>query len=448
MAKNIDFINDNLNNLILKVSLPLILSSIVISTIQLSNVAFMGNLGGEEAYLRALYTPFAFLLIAITEAFQISNQVSIAQLNGAGNKKGVKQHIVFYFCISFLCSILIFLIIYLTTPFIQSFYNIQSDLANELMNFIKIMFLLNFFAIFGVIMSSTLRSIGKVNLSTFLNIGYACTNVFLVYIFAFHFNQGLYSLIYGNLISSLLLCISSAVFLLKLNVLDFKVMKFKITDLNSYSNSIFFLKVVAIPVFLSYVIIFISNLFYNKIVHPFGPTVLSGFNIGYYIQTFLIIPAIAIGSAIGLIVNNIIGAKENYARIPLVLRRGVYLTLIFYAVFTTIIFISKNHIANLMSIDKVVADHAIVFLTIIIPSISFFGVVLMTITLLEQLNKGMLALILNVLYFLVIIIVGQYLTEFYGEVSYLYWTMSIMNVLGFITCLIVLKMVSKQFNLS
>ncbi|WP_019240557.1 MULTISPECIES: hypothetical protein [Bacillus] len=72
----------------------------------------------------------------------------------------------------------------------------------------------------------------------------------------------------------------------------------------------------------------------------------------------------------------------------------------------------------------------------------------MIITTLEQINKGFLALGLNLVYFLSIIIVGWYLTGHYNQLEYLYWTISCMNILGFVSMMFVLKVIRNEFKIA
>ncbi|MDQ0216248.1 Na+-driven multidrug efflux pump [Oikeobacillus pervagus] len=442
MTKEISFLNKDIYLLIIRVSLPLIIASIVTSIVQLANVAFMGNLGSEEIYVRSLYTPFAFLLIALIEAFQISNQVSIARLNGEGDIEGIKQNIFSFVLLSIAISLAVWIIIYFLSPYIAKYYNVPDDVAKKFIDFLTLMFLVNILGIVAMVLSSSLRGIGKLGLSMILSIGYALLNITLVYMFSFHWNKGVLSLVYANLISSLTLCIVSLIILMKLNLIKIKKQYFMLSH-----KGLFFLKVVGIPIFISYIIIFLSNFFYNKIIEPFGHSTLSGFNVGYYVQTFAIIPAIAIGSALGIIINNNIGAgKLYYPRVYQIMKKGTLLTLIFYIIMSALIFIFKMNIAQLMLIDEASIKQAVLFLKIVAPTYIFFGVVLMTITTLEQINKGYLALTLNSVYFLTIIIIGWYLTIKYNRIDYLYWTISITNITGFMSVFFILRMMKKEYS--
>jgi len=54
---------------------------------------------------------------------------------------------------------------------------------------------------------------------------------------------------------------------------------------------------------------------------------------------------------------------------------------------------------------------------------------IVTFTTLEQINKGVFAIYLNILYLLVITTVGWYLVDTYNDLRYFYWTIFFTNIL-------------------
>lgn len=76
-------------------------------------------------------------------------------------------------------------------------------------------------------------------------------------------------------------------------------------------SQLILLRHVGVPVFVSYCLIFLSTLFYNGIISPYGESVIAGFGVGYRIQTMAILPGIVIGSAIGIIINQNMAEKKG-----------------------------------------------------------------------------------------------------------------------------------------
>lgn len=443
MKTSIDFVKDSIPGLIFKTSIPIVLASLVTMIVQLANISFMGNVSEEAIYIRALYTPFAFLSIALTEAFQISNQVSIARLKGSNDKEGIKRNIFSFIALSMFFTSGLAILIYLVSPYLSTFFNVPANLSGDFNEFLRNMFLTNILIVITMIFISSLRGYGNIYLSTILNIIYAFINIALVYWFSFRLEQGLNSIIYANLFSSVFVSGIAAIFLVK-----FKILKINVKHLKKINKALLVLRNVGLPISLSYVIIFLSNFLFTKIVEPFGPEAISGFGVAYNIQTFAIIPAIAIGSGLGIIMNYNIGAGEPFfSRVFKTFKVGILITFAFYLVFSSLIFISKESIANLMLNDNESINNAVSYLRIVAPSYLFMGVVLMIITTLEKINKGLIALILNVAYFLTIILISWILTIKYDILNYFYWTIFFSNIIGFLGMGYIYLKLKKEFEI-
>src|SRR5690606_38679011 len=71
-------------SLVLRVAFPLLLASALNILIQFFNTYFMGHSSPIALYLVSLYIPLSFLLLAITEAICVTNQVLVARKLGEG----------------------------------------------------------------------------------------------------------------------------------------------------------------------------------------------------------------------------------------------------------------------------------------------------------------------------------------------------------------------------
>jgi Na+-driven multidrug efflux pump len=441
MKKALDFQNDKILSLIFKTSIPLILASMVTMIVQLANISFMGNVGSEEIYIRSLYTPFAFLSIAFTEAFQISHQVLISRLKGSENYETIRKGILNFIFISVISSLLLAVFIYALAPFIADFYKVPTEITGDFISFLRAMFLVNALVILTMVLTSGLRGYGNVNLSMVFNIVYALLNVTLVYVLAFYLNKGIYSIVYANLISSVFTSLVVSIVLFKKKILQLNRKYFAF-----YKQAVLFLRNVGLPISISYLIIFISNFFFNKIVAPFGVEAVSGFGVAYYIQTFVIVPGIAIGGSLGIIMNNNIGGGDRYhPRVFEAYKKGVAYTAFFYFVLTAAIYIFSEAIINTMVKDQTAFSYANDFISIVSPSYIIMGIVLMTITTLEQINKGVIALVLNTAYFAIITTLGWYLTRLFDDLNYFYWTFFAVNLFGVICVIYTWKVLENEY---
>lgn len=426
MNNKIDFLEGNITRLILKTCIPLMLASLVTVIIQIANTSFMGHDSLDSIYIISLFIPISFFLIAVTEALQISNQVNIARQKGKNNSVGISTHIINFLYLGLLASFLVGLIFYFTSPYIADYYQVNPSLKESFVNFVKWMMISNVLVIFTLLVSSSLRGYGKINSSVYFNVLYALTNISMVYIFTFTLEKGLFSIIYSNIISSTIFLFVGIILLKQNKIIVFKKESFFLSkEILSPIVS------VGLPIFMSYSLIFISTLFFNKIVSPFGETTVAGFGIAYRIQTFTIFPALAIGIGLGIIMNHNLGANR-YRRVYQVFRVGLLYTLMIYVALTVLLIYLKDNILLLMTNDAHALITAQDYLSIVAPTYLLFGGIILVLTVYEQINKGLIAVVLNVLYFVSIIVVSWYLTNSYKDISYFYWTIAGANGMGLI----------------
>lgn len=437
----LDFINGNINKLIFKISIPLILASSVTIITQMSNIFFLGH--DEQAlYVLSLYIPISFFLTSLIEALQTSNQVVISYQKGSGNNK-IHTYISNGFLIGLLVSIGMGLLIFTTAPLIADYYHVKDEDRILFLDYVKWMMVTNIIVILNVIVNSSLRGLGKVNIASILNILFSLSNIALIFFFVYFLKWGLYSIIFSNLISSVVFLLLGFIILIRLSVIPFKKLNFRMESF--YLRK---LKTVGIPIFLSYLFIFISTLFFNKIVSQFGPQAVAGYGVAYRIQTMVILPAISLGSALGIILNHNLGAGKN-EQIYFIFVRGLLNTLGIYTVISTLVYLFRQQITSSMIEDTLIQKYTSGYLEIVSLSYVLFGVILTTIIALEQINKGVVSLTIHVLYFFISITVSWILTVLFREISYFYWTISITNVIGGIVGIVfILSLMRKEYKKS
>ncbi|QKG83861.1 hypothetical protein GXN76_04790 [Kroppenstedtia pulmonis] len=259
-----DFINGHINKLIFKISIPLILASSVTIITQMFNIFLLGH--DEQAlYVLSLYIPISFFLTSLIEALQTSNQVVISYQKGSGNNK-IHTYIINGFLIGLLVSIGIGLLvsigmgllIFITAPLIADYYHVKDEDRMLFLDYVKWMMVTNIIVILNVIVNSSLRGLGKINIASILNILFSLSNIALIFFFVYFLKWGLYSIIFSNLISSAAFLLLGFIILIRLNVIPFKKLSLRLESF--YLRK---LKTVGIPIFLSYLFIFISTLFFQ-----------------------------------------------------------------------------------------------------------------------------------------------------------------------------------------
>lgn len=173
---------------------------------------------------------------------------------------------------------------------------------------------------------------------------------------------------------------------------------------------------------------------------------MAGYGVAYRIQTMVILPAISLGAALGILLNHNLGAGRN-EQIYSIFVKGILNTLGIYTVISALVYLFRQQIASSMIEDTLIQKYTSGYLEIVGLSYVLFGVILTTIIALEQINKGVLSLIIHLLYFFISITVSWILTVLFREISYFYWTISITNVVGgIIGIMFILSLMRKEYR--
>ncbi len=411
--------------LILLVSTPLLLSSVVNVLIQFSNTYFMGHATPEALYLVALYIPISFLMLAIVEGICVTNQVIVAKKTGQGSLFEMPA-ISFSLTVTgmgILGALALSSYAY-GAKVIPHLFAISPALGSRFVPFLTAMFATSMLTIPGMILDSTLRGMGRTGLAFGLLLGYAAVYMGLL----FHFTNGLgmqeLAIPYATVSASLAFFLATLIAVRVVTAKEIPVWK-----LFFHPEAFIVLRYVGIPVALSHLLIFVSTFFYNRILAPFGEDVVSGFGVAFRIQTLIILPALTFGEGISILMNQKMGAgrpKEAY----LLFRTGVILCFSLYAFLSLAISLAGEALPALLTPNAVVIREAVEYIRAVAPTYCWMGVLLTVLLILEQTDNGFRAFALNLVYFVAIIGIGYWVTREWRDPRYFFQTIAYGNLMG------------------
>jgi Na+-driven multidrug efflux pump len=189
---------------------------------------------------------------------------------------------------------------------------------------------------------------------------------------------------------------------------------------------------IGLPVGITSVVLAVVDLVLLRIVGPAGQQAVAGFNVGYTIQAAVIVPAVGLGSAIAVLMNQSLPG-HGLAAYRVVFRRGLLLATAGYASVTVALILLGGPLASVMSGNPAVAEQARHFVMIVGPTFGCTGLTLVVLTILEQVGHGRIAVLMNSGYFLVVLVIGALAVHAHHQVTGLYWTMAIAAVIGLVT---------------
>jgi len=424
MSQGVDFLNDRIVPLLYKAGVPMMLVSLLGMTNQVLNTFFIGHSEKEALLIVSLYLPFSFFMIALFESLQMTNQISIAIASGQQNRERAVRLPAEFLWISFGLGLVVIGLIAAGQPFILDYFEVREEMRSSFATYLMAMMGVNLIVTLNIITASAFRGFGRMKTTVVLSALGASLDILLVWYFALVRELGAMSIVYANLISS---CIALAIGLFLLRKRELIVFERAMFRISSETKNR--LRMIGFPVFLSYLLIFVSTFFYTKILSPFGEDVISGFNVAYRLQTLLILPALAMGAAIGIIMNyNLAAARQDRAVRTMVV--GFINIAAIYAVLAALTYLGRDCLAATLVEDAAVRAQASAYLEIVAPSYVCMGPMLALLVVLEQLRKGGRALVMNAAYFLVIIAAGGWLTSWHADLLWLYRVILMLNAAG------------------
>lgn len=344
-------IKDNPAKAILIFSVPLILSNLFFQLYETFDTIIVGRFNGDDA-LAAVGASFAvtMVMIAFATGTGIGCSVLISRYFGAKDTSKVKTSVATVLVFSFVFSIVIAAMgVLLTRPLLELLRtpeNIMEDAALYLKIYslgMPFMFLYN-------VQSSIFSSFGNSKMPLFLLILSSGLNIGLDFYFVGYLGKGVKGAAIATVIAQ------SFSFFVSLFLLIRKV--FFSREWKEYKFSIFSFEI--LKEMLSYAIVSIIQssvtsiglLLIQSVVNRFGSDVLAGYTAGNKIDSFAIVPFMAVGNAISTFTAQNLGAGK-LGRVKKGFTAGILLCAGMAVVIFILIFTLKNQLIGLyLDIEK------------------------------------------------------------------------------------------------
>lgn len=413
---------------IVRVSAPMVASTAATIGNQLVVIALIGRIGDAALYVRSLYTPVAFLFLAVTTGLAVTLQVAVAQCRGRGEEAQIGGYLGGFARLGGLLYLLMGVALIGSAGILEAALRTAPDRRGTFSEFLIAMAGAALIGTLGELCGAVLRGLGRTGTAALVTAIYIGCYLSAVVVGGLVLHGGLMAVALSSALASLCEFGVGLSILIRGGVVDMRAFARWRRDVPRLAVSI------GLPVGSSYIALCVVNLLLLRIVAPAGQAAVAGFGIGYMLQTAVIVPAVGLGSAVAVLMNHSVAAGSVQAA-RTVFRRGMVLAAGGYAVVTAVVVIAGGQIADLMSGNPAVAAQAREFVSIVGPAFGCMGLGLTALTVLEQVGYGALAAAMNTSYFATFVIVGWLLVAHTGRVSDLYMTMTLAASCGVIIAL-------------
>ncbi|MCY1151035.1 MAG: MATE family efflux transporter [Sphaerochaetaceae bacterium] len=295
---------------ILKLAIPITITSIIQSLYNLIDTYWLGKLGINELAAINLVTPIQQTIIAFGSGITVAGAILISQNLGArkielANK--IVAHIL-TFTISF--ALLSCIIILSQSTNILIWLGAEDNIFQESKMYLDLI-------LFGMpllyilnIYTSVSQSQGNSFYPMLLNLLGSIINIILDPYLIIHLEKGIYGAGLATLISKGTIALISIILLLKSKQnIKIKLKYFKI-DLNLLKKILF----IALPISFGNSTMQFGFILMSKIVLSYGPIAMAAYGVGNKINGLISLPVQGISSALATVVGQYVG-KENHKKI-------------------------------------------------------------------------------------------------------------------------------------
>lgn len=361
------FTEGSIANKLFLFSLPILLSNFLQASILLINALWVGNLLGSTAF--ATITVGTMVMVVILAfVFGINNATLtiFAQLEGADNKTEIRNYLSTFTIILILLSALIGVLGYFLSESLLILLNTPDAILAPATEYLKINFVGTLFLVGYNFIGTILRAFGDSKTPLYFVLLAAVLTAVLDPLFIAVFNLGVAGSAYATVLSQGAAFIYSLFFLARRHRHQrFKLKMPKWLEIKTIMQ-------LGIPSGMQMIVIYAGLTVILSVVNTFGDAVVSGFGVAQRLDNLILLPAVALGTAVNAMAAQNIGV-QNWARVTQISRVGVLYNLSIMCFLSVVLFVFAEPLVKLFITDSASLNFGVSYLKTIAIFYPFIG---------------------------------------------------------------------------
>jgi Na+-driven multidrug efflux pump len=404
-----------------RLAVAIVLGVVAALALQVWIVVFLGQLGPQALYSRAIYMPIGFVTLAVHEGLAV-----VAQIH-AGISRRTRQEIgaatgypTFLLIGGGLFAVLAVVLAFAAAPILSGLGVAEGEMP-AVRSFLVLMCIANATALVPLLCTATLRGLGRARLSSTLGVTHVLLAALAMMLLENVTALGALSVPAGYLIATAIVGAATVITVIRIGVAP--------PAWRLRRDACISLWRIALPVAASFLLLAVMSSGYLHVLREVDQNEVIGFSLGQIVQTFLIVPATALGSAAAVAVTGRqaeVRAAINRRGLTALLR----MTIPVYALLALTTFLLHTSIVGAVTASPQVAQSAEYYLLWVAPTLALLGPTLAVLTYLEQIGMARSALVLNVTFFAAILAIAMLLPQPVDS-STLTQLIAVTNVIGF-----------------
>lgn len=412
MQKQYDFTDGNILKQLVFFSGPIILANLLQTSYQVVDSLWIGNLLGAKA-LGAVAISGAIIFTMLSFIIGLNNAALtiLSQQKGMENKLGLKRFLNAFVVILLLLSLVFSVVGYMFSESLLSLLGTPKELMPLAKGYLQINFIGVLFLFGYNFISTVLRALGDSKSPLkFVTIA-VLLNVILDPLFIAGFKLGVNGAAYATIVAQGVAFLYGVTF-----VLRNKLAPFHIPKIPRFAEVKLILHL-GIPSGLQMAVISAGSAAIMSVVTTFGGSVVGGFGAAQRLDSIIMLPAHALGTAVNSMAGQNIGV-QNWKRVHQITKYGLYYNFACMSFIGILIVIFAEFAVKLFITDTVAVQFATTYLRIMAFCFPFLGINFILNGVVRASGAMYQVLVLNIVSFWILRYPLTYLfSSFYDEIG-------------------------------
>jgi Na+-driven multidrug efflux pump len=417
-------------------AVPLFVAECINFAVQLGIIAILGRMGGEAIYVRSLYQPVGLIVLALSVGFAVCNQVAAAISRGAGRPQDVMSNAASLARVWLGLGAALYLVLAMAAPSLTGLLTVDAELRSTFASFLRWTCAAGLLSVGAELCASSLRGYGYVRRATVLVVCTAGVRIGLVAGLGLGSGIGIAAVPVAEGTAGLTGLAMGLVLLRRTELWHPPAVRI-------WRREVFTdLRRIGVPIAMSFLVISAYNLAVIGVLGNYGEDAVAGFTVASTLQNVVLLPGMVLGTATAITINQQRGAGE-WPRIRESMRGGIEVTVVTYVVVAALVWSVHDPLARLIGGDAGVAAATASYLGAVALTYAIQGPVLASLTVMEETGGGFRAIVLNAIYFGLIVAVSAAAAQTVGSAEAFYAAVAYCNLIGVTVPVIAVRHIRK-----
>lgn len=362
-----DFTKGSIRRQMIVFAGPIILTNLLQVSYQFIDSLWVGNLIGDEA-LGAVTIAATIIVTVLAFIIGINNATLtiLSQLKGRDDNQGLVNYVNAFVVILSIFSVLLGLFGFLFSKNILSFFNTPPEMLDAASTYLQINFLGILLLMGYNFIGTALRSLGDSKTPLRFVFIAVVLNTILDPIFIAVFNWEIAGAAWATIVSQGTAFLLALIYTLRKKVIPFTVPKLP------KKEEVWLIFKLGIPAGLQMMVIHAGVMAILSVVNSFGGAVVAGYGASQRIDSLIILPAMALGTAVNAMAGQNI-AVNRWDRVRQIAIYGTIYNFVIMIIVATVVFVLANMLTKLFLNETEAIQYGTDYLKIITYFYPFIG---------------------------------------------------------------------------